>query len=173
VPEEGKEAVRVVLADPDFAGDGDLLYVADLRRKKEDGTYPITTMPRSAWELIAEKRRQKTMAAFRPKASTTAKPGTAPTAAISGITAVLYMAPWCNACRSAARYMRRRGLQVIEKNIEADAGAKREMQQKLRRARLPDRGSIPVIDIRGQLILGYNERDIDRAIKAASKGTQI
>lgn len=172
VPAEGRELVRVVTIEH---GHGDVFYVADLRNKRGDGTYPVQTMPRSAWELIAEQRREKTMAALAPtaSASTTTSP-TAPLAPPSAqLTAIVYAASWCSACRSAEAYLRSEGVTVIVKDIERDRGAQEEMDQKLHRAGLPKRGTIPVIDIRGRILVGFDKGEIKRAIRDSTTGDML
>jgi glutaredoxin len=173
VPVEGREAVRVVTVNQ---GHGDLFYVADLRQKNADGTYPVKTLPRSQWELVAQQRRERTMAALAPSAlaggaATGQTPPTAPPS--SRLTAIVYGASWCSACRSAERHLRQQGCTVVVKDIENDPRAKAEMDQKLARAKLPNRGSIPVIDIRGTILLGFDKRDIQRAIRNATTGESL
>ncbi len=174
VPEKGRDAVRVVIAQEGFAGDGDLVYVADLRKKLADGGYAVRSMPRSEWDLIAQQRRDKTMAnVASPPVTSGSAAGTATVSPTSRLTVILYGAPWCDACRGATRYLRRKGIDVIEKDIESDQGARAEMQRKLADARIRDRGTIPVIDVRGRILVGFDERELDRAIKAVTKGEEM
>jgi glutaredoxin len=169
VPEGSREMVRVVTLQH---GHGDVLYVADLRTKNADGTYPVKTMARSAWELVAQQRRAKSMAALSPTASASA--GASPTGpaapASARLSAIVYAASWCSACRSAEAYLRSQGVTVIVKDIEKDPGAQAEMDQKLHKAGLPKRGTIPVIDIRGRILVGFDQRDIKRAIQESTRG---
>jgi glutaredoxin len=78
---------------------------------------------------------------------------------------VIYGAEWCSACHDAARYLRRKGVPYVEKDIEKDADAAREMQAKLTRNGLRA-GSIPVIDVRGKVMVGFNAGEIDAALGA-------
>lgn len=172
VPEEAREMVRVRTLEH---GHDEILYVADLRTKKADGTYPVKTMARSAWELVAEQRRAKSMAALAPTASASA--GTSPTAPLappsSRLSAIVYAASWCSACRSAEAFLRGQGVTVIVKDIEKERGAQAEMDEKLHRAGLPKRGTIPVIDIRGRILVGFDEREIKRVIREATRGDML
>jgi glutaredoxin len=169
VPEGSRDMVRVVTLQH---GHGDVLYVADLRTKNADGTYPVKTMARSGWELVAQQRRAKSMAALSPTASASAgAPPTAPAAPASArLSAIVYAASWCSACRSAEAYLRSQGVTVIVKDIEKDPGAQAEMDQKLHKAGFPKRGTIPVIDIRGRILVGFDQRDIKRAIQESTRG---
>lgn len=171
VPEEAREIVRVVTLE---AGHGDVFYVADLRNKNADGTYPVRVMGRSAWELVAEQRRDKTMAALAPTASASAAPGAPPLAPPSSqLVAIVYAASWCSACRGAEAYLRGEGVTVVTKDIERDPGAQKEMDEKLHRAGLPKKGTIPVIDIRGRIIVGFDKREIKRAIQESTRGDML
>jgi glutaredoxin len=73
------------------------------------------------------------------------------------------MASWCGACRSAAAYMRSRNVTFAEKDIEKDAQANAEMLSKARAAGKSPRG-VPVIDFRGQIVLGFDQRALDALI---------
>lgn len=175
VPVEARDSVRVYVAGKE-EGTGDLLYVADLRTKLGDGTYPVQTLSRSEWEAIAERRRPTSMAAASPSAAQSGG-GAAqvPTASQvrSRVLVVVYGADWCEACKEAMAYLRRKGIEAVEKNIDDDAGARSEMKKKLARAGLPDRGSIPVIDVRGKILLGFNPREIDKAVAEATRGDEL
>jgi len=169
VPENGRELVRVVTTKH---GDGELLYVADLRVKNTDGTYTVKTIPRGGWELVAQQRRQKTMAGLAPSASTlptSTKPATTAPAS-ANVSAIVYSTAWCGVCRNAEKYLRSKNVTVVMKDIEKSSAARNEMNQKLRKAGLRQDGSVPVIDIRGRVLKGFVQRDIDRAIKDSTSG---
>ncbi|HWL84840.1 MAG TPA: glutaredoxin domain-containing protein, partial [Polyangiaceae bacterium] len=79
---------------------------------------------------------------------------------------IIYGAEWCGACHQAAAYLRAKGIPYVEKDIEADHGAAREMQTKLAKAGL-NGGSIPVLDVRGKVMVGFNPHVVDEALGAA------
>jgi glutaredoxin len=79
---------------------------------------------------------------------------------------IIYGAEWCGACHDAARYLRSKGIPYVEKDVEKDASAAREMQQKLTQNGLRA-GSIPVIDVRGRVMVGFNPHEVDSALGAA------
>ena len=62
--------------------------------------------------------------------------------------------------------MRSRGVTVVQKDIEESDAAQAEMRQKLERSGRSG-ASIPVIDVMGQILIGYSPSQLDRAIKAA------
>ncbi|MGH7297865.1 MAG: glutaredoxin family protein, partial [Polyangiaceae bacterium] len=75
-------------------------------------------------------------------------------------------AEWCGACHDAARFLRSKGIPFVEKDVEKDPAASREMQQKLARNGLRA-GSIPVIDVRGKVMVGFNASEVLGALGQA------
>ncbi|MBI4705571.1 MAG: NrdH-redoxin [Deltaproteobacteria bacterium] len=178
VPEAGRKHVRVVVTDrPE--GQGQALYVADLSAKRPDGTYPVATMARSKWESLIAERRAAYLAKHapppRPPPPGSAGAGPPPegtAAAVAGLVAIIYGAPWCQPCHMAAAHLRKRGVVVIEKNIESDPAARAEMERKLERA--GKRGAaIPIVDVGGAIIVGYSAAALDQAIARARGGIQL
>jgi glutaredoxin len=178
VPTMGRDSVRVVDPNKDEGTHEGRVYVADLRQARADGTYPISTMSRVDFEKIAEGRREKhgttLETAASAIASTTAAAksaenagGAAPPDGVGRPSVIIYGAEWCGACHQAAAYLRRKGITYVEKDIEKDPQAAREMQQKLRGAGLRS-GSIPIIDVRGKVMVGFNPQEVDDALGHAT-----
>jgi glutaredoxin len=170
VPEKARGAVRVVVTTRE-EGTGSLVYLADLSAKRADGTYPVRTITRAEWdEKGASKRKARLEALAPPPASASgsgsAKAGEPPTKTDGKIVAIIYGAEWCKPCHDAKRYLEQRGVTVIDKDIEESALANREMQGKLQRAGLGG-ASIPVIDVMGQMLVGFSPRALDRAVETA------
>lgn len=69
---------------------------------------------------------------------------------------VLYTTSWCGVCKKARRFMQSQGWAFVEKDIEKDASAKKELEQKARRAQL-SLGGVPVIDVGGRLMSGFDQ----------------
>ncbi|HEX3346219.1 MAG TPA: glutaredoxin domain-containing protein, partial [Polyangiaceae bacterium] len=142
VPLMGRDSVRVVDPGKDEGTHADRVFVADLRQARPDGTYPVRVMTRADFEGLAVSRREKTgptLASAGPKAPSapsstaggdpTEPPGPAHPAGKPVV--IIYGAEWCGACHEAARYLRSKGIAYVEKDVEKDSGAAREMQQKL------------------------------------------
>lgn len=182
VPAAGKELVRVVVTDRED-GTRELFYVADLTKKRDDGSYPAQTMPRRAWETMIAKRREALLAQVTPTPAlpesgapgspsgspappSTGSPNTA------GLTAIIYGASWCGPCHEAADYLKSRGIGVIMKDVDESPAAQSEMREKLAKVGQHG-GSIPVIDVRGQILVGFSRGSIDRAIARATAGTVL
>lgn len=168
VPEKARGGVRVVVTTRE-EGTGSLVYLADLTNKRADGTYAVRTITRAEWDekgAAKRKARMEALAPPPPSASGSAAPGDPPAKADGKITAIIYGAEWCKPCHDAKRYLEQRGVHVVEKDIEKSALANREMGDKLRRAGMGD-ASIPVIDVMGQMLVGYSPRALDRAVETA------
>ena len=76
---------------------------------------------------------------------------------------IIYGASWCGPCHQAAAYFTKRGIKFIEHDIEKDSSAAREMQAKLAKAGARG-GSIPVLDVRGRILIGFDQRAVDQAL---------
>ncbi|MBX3209589.1 MAG: NrdH-redoxin [Labilithrix sp.] len=160
VPVGARDVVRVAdpVKDPPKLDD---VFVADLRNATGPGnTYPVRTMSRTEFEKVAVDRRQKDAGVLVARGAESAPPEAARP------TVIIYGASWCGPCHQAAAYLKRRGIQFIEKDIEQDGGAAREMQAKLASAGMRG-GSIPVLDVRGKMLIGFDERAVDRALGQA------
>jgi glutaredoxin len=151
IPEARRRTVRVdsLGVPPERRLDPEQVYVADVRSARPDGSYPVFLHARSWFDAQVEAARGAVPVAQAAPAGS------------AGVT--LYMASWCGACRSAAAYMRSRGVPFAEKDIEKDAQASAEMLQKARNAGKTPRG-VPVIDFRGHIVLGFDQRELDQLI---------
>ncbi|MFT3767362.1 MAG: glutaredoxin domain-containing protein [Minicystis sp.] len=178
VPETGRSLVRVVVADRE-AGTRDLFYVADLTKKKDDGSYDTRAMRRREWEDEIEKRREGYLAKVAPPprpapngSGAAPAPAPAPAPGNGAYTVIIYGASWCGPCHEAADYLKKKGVPFVMKDIESTPGAAAEMQEKLARAGRRG-GSIPVIDVRGQIMVGYSAQALDRLLEKAAAGTTL
>jgi glutaredoxin len=175
VPKESRDNVRVVVTTRED-GTGKLVYVANMNEVTATGAYRVKTMPRSAWDELGASKRTARLEALAPSAvpapssSVADGSGSGPNAAkkplASGITAIIYGADWCKPCHDSERYLKQRGVTVIHKDIDENEVANAEMRQKL--ARVGRSGSsIPVIDLMGQILVGFSPSALDQAIEAA------
>ncbi len=180
VPMMGRDAVRVVDPNKDEGTHEGRVIVVDLRQANKDGTYPVQTMSRDDFQRIAEKRREVSGPTLATAGSTsaTANPSATGTAPIvdngngTGLdqgrpTVIIYGAEWCGPCHQAASYLKRKGIPFVEKDIEKDPQAAREMQSKLKAAGIRT-GSIPIIDVRGKVMVGFNPNSVDEALGHAT-----
>lgn len=71
----------------------------------------------------------------------------------------IYSTPSCAYCRMAKDYFTQSGVSFTEYNVAADQRKASEMVQK------SGQMGVPVIDINGRIIIGFNKPEIDRALK--------
>jgi glutaredoxin-like YruB-family protein len=72
----------------------------------------------------------------------------------------VYSAPWCGFCHAAKDYFDKLGVKYADKDVEKDPSAGMEAVEK------SEQRGIPVIDIDGDIIIGFDRPKIDAALKA-------
>ena len=70
----------------------------------------------------------------------------------------IYSADWCGFCNAAKQYLDRIGVNYTEKNVDTDREAANEAVQK------SGQMGIPVLDIDGKIIVGFDRPRIDAAL---------
>jgi glutaredoxin len=75
----------------------------------------------------------------------------------SGPNIVLYSAAWCGACKKAKRHLARRGVDFEERDVDQPRYAE-ELRRKT------GRKSIPVLDVDGRVVTGFNASTYDQLI---------
>jgi len=71
----------------------------------------------------------------------------------------LYSTPSCVYCRMVKDYFRQGGVPFTEYNVASDRAKADEMVRK------SGQMGVPVIDINGSVIIGFNKPEIDRALR--------
>jgi glutaredoxin len=79
-----------------------------------------------------------------------------------GAPVVVYGASWCVACEDATNYLKLQGIPFVERDVETDAG-KAASERALHVAGLAPTSSLPVIDVRGTVTIGFWPCVIDAA----------
>jgi glutaredoxin len=153
VPASARENVRV--ADPSRDPPPDQVWVVDMRTPGPKGAYPVRTIKRAEWEAYALSRRDGG-SVLVPRAASSVAPHAAPQV-------IIYGASWCGPCHHAAAHLKQKGVPFVEKDIEQDSSAAREMQAKLAKAGKRG-GSIPVLDVRGRILVGFDAPSLDAAL---------
>lgn len=72
----------------------------------------------------------------------------------------IYSATWCAFCHAAMQYMDKLGIKYEVKDVEADRANAEEAVQK------SGQMGIPVLDIGGDIVVGFDRPKIDAALKA-------
>ena len=75
-------------------------------------------------------------------------------------TVIVYSADWCAFCRAAKEYLDKLGVKYIDRNVEEDPKFAQEAVTK------SSQTGIPVLDIGGTIVVGFDRPKIDAALKA-------
>lgn len=75
---------------------------------------------------------------------------------------IVYSTPTCAFCHMAKEYFKASGVEFEEKDVSLDQSAYQEVVKKMN----GNFSGVPVIDIDGTIILGFDRPKIDQALKA-------
>lgn len=73
----------------------------------------------------------------------------------------LYTTPTCAFCKQVKQYLRENRVPFTEYNVARDERRADEMMKKSGQA------GVPVLDVRGKVIVGFKREEIQRALKRA------
>lgn len=153
IPEESKRQVIVfdTSIPPEKRLSHKIIYIADLTKPDPHGRYKYNIASRYEFESALRE-------GFRPQThiSNDVKR--------DGKAIIIYTTSWCGVCAQLRKYLKARGVNFIEKDIEKDQAASNEMLSKLKAAGLRGAG-VPVIDLYGEIIVGFNKELLDSKIK--------
>jgi len=135
------------------------LYLADLSKAPPDDGWPTSIVSRYTFE--AQDDSNLPALGEEDDASAGSDGGARPLA-------IIYGTSWCGACRAAREHFRERHVPFVDKDIEKDPAAERELERKAKRAGLR-LGGVPVLDIGGQLMMGFDPTTVDRLLAAQTK----
>jgi len=79
------------------------------------------------------------------------------------INIIIYSTPTCVYCKMAKQYFENNDLKYTEHNVAEDDSAREEMLQKSQQM------GVPVIDINGKVLIGFNQVEIEQAIIDANQ----
>ena len=74
---------------------------------------------------------------------------------------IIYRTSWCAFCHTEMQWMDRLGVKYIAKDIEADQAAHDELMAKIN----GDFRGVPVTDVAGEIILGFDRPKLQDAFK--------
>jgi glutaredoxin len=84
--------------------------------------------------------------------------GETPVAYKTGPEVVVYTTAWCGWCRKTLAFLDERGVRYVNKDIEANDWNREELIEKT------GRSSIPVVEIDGEIIRGYNAARMEQLL---------
>lgn len=146
IPKEFRKTVHVVdlSLSPEQRNSTGYLQVFDLTQVQANGQYAGQVISRTQLERLLSKKEEVPVQA----------------------SIVMYSTSWCGVCKKAKAFMQKQGLAFVEKDIEKDPKAAKELQEKARRAGVGTNG-VPVIDIGGQLMRGFDPNRLLQLARAS------
>ena len=177
VPDEVKHSVRV--QDPSIPPekrDTSVMYLADLTRPTQNGQYPVKTVKRSEYEakrMAAEEAARKAAAEAAAAASTPAAGGGVPAPVAippqgGQPQVIMYATRHCPVCVKARRWLLEQNIPYVEKDVERDAQAAEALAKKGAEQGVSTRG-VPMFEVGGRLLSGFDKNQIVAALQALSK----
>lgn len=139
------------------AGSGRRVYVADLCRKQEDGSYAYKVLPRDVFESKGPVSCFETAGGTRSTDVNGKGVG-------DEKRVVVYITRTCPVCMRAMEFLEKQGIPFVAKDIDKDPTAAKTLARKASAAGLRVSG-VPVFDISGRLILGFDPGELLRALK--------
>ena len=76
---------------------------------------------------------------------------------------IVYKTQWCGVCKKLTAYLDRKGVEYEAKDIAQDPAAAAELQAKAAAAGTKT-GSVPVIDVGGELLVGFNRKRLEQLL---------
>ena len=71
---------------------------------------------------------------------------------------IMFTTPTCSHCNNAKRYLRSKGIRFRDVDVSRDQAAARDM------VRRSGQQGVPVIDINGRIVVGFNKAEVDRLL---------
>jgi glutaredoxin len=150
IPKESRRQVLVrdLSRSPSALKTDQYLYLADVRSAAPSDGYPTSVVSRYQFDAAGD---------VGPDSA-------ADEDTDGGISdqVIVYGTSWCGACKAARSHLHDRHIPFVEKDIEKEPAAAQELARKAKKAGLK-LGGVPVIDVFGQLMMGYDPGSIDRA----------
>ncbi len=137
IPESARD--QVVVVDSALREPKGGVFVVDLRRADDNKLYPVrivTAHEMDQW--IREKRPQ------------------------SDRVVRFYSASWCGACTKARAFLKKKGIPYVEKDIEKDSGARKELAEAASKAGVSSEklSGVPIFIIRERMLFGFDPKKL-------------
>lgn len=71
---------------------------------------------------------------------------------------IVYSTPTCPYCDQAKQYLKQKEIEFQDYNVAANKEKAKEMMEK------SDQRGVPVLDVNGEIIIGFNKPEIDKAL---------
>lgn len=160
VPEDARGMVRVTLLGDQPPPPGQV-WVANLRSPGPDGAFALSTVPRDLFEELALGQGLSSKVELPPGIE---PPQQVPALGEGEI--IVYKTAWCGVCKKLEAYLQRKGVKYQAKDIEKDPAAAAELQAKAQAQGLST-GSVPVVDLGGELMVGFDRAKLEKLLPAS------
>lgn len=156
VPEASRGLVKVSLLDGPAPPPGQV-WVGNLREPAADGSVVLRPVPRDSFEELALGQGLSSAVELPP--------GLQPPEQVAAEHGeiIVYKTAWCGVCKKVESYLKKKGVAYTAKDIEKDTSAAAELQAKAARKQMRT-GSVPVIDVRGELIVGFDRARLEQLL---------
>lgn len=77
---------------------------------------------------------------------------------------IIYSTTWCAFCKTEEQYLEKLGVSYVKKDVEEDKAAYEELMEKIG----GNFQGVPVTDIDGDIVLGFDRAKIDTLLKSKS-----
>ena len=156
IPEASRGLVRVSLLDGPAPPPG-TVWVGNFREANESGAVALSTVPREQFEELALGQ------GLSSKVELPEGLEAPPQVAASTGEIVVYKTAWCGVCKKLEGYLKKKGVTYASKDIEKDPKAAAELRGKASAKGLRT-SSVPVIDVRGELIVGFDRARLEKIL---------
>lgn len=144
------------------------VIVADMEQSNEKGNFLLRCEDRAQFEKAVALKRQWKLSKTRQMPAMTQQQAQDMDIPANTDQVIIYSTSWCGYCKAAEKFMKEKGVAYVKKDIETDDQASLEMQAKCMRNGAQQCG-VPVIDWKGQVILGFDEERM-KALWQAEQG---
>lgn len=155
IPEDARGLVRVSMLQGPPPPPGKV-WVANLKTPEADGSWKLTTVDRNQFEELALGQGRSSAVELPPGLEP-------PTPAPREADVIVYKTDWCGVCKQLTAYLDRKGVKYVAKDIEKDPSAAGELQVKAKEKGIKT-GSVPVVDVRGELMVGFNRARLEQLL---------
>lgn len=154
IPEESRAQVLVrdLSKSPDELRADEFLYVADLREPDASGRFPCGVVSRRGFEKKGVREAVATAAQGAIERGEKL--------------VVVYTTSWCGVCKRTKAFLTSQGVPFVERDVERDEGAEEELAAKAAARGLRPQG-VPVVDVAGELMMGFDQEALTALLDAA------
>jgi glutaredoxin len=160
IPDKNRKEVRVQdLSVPPDKRNPDWIFIADLTKPEKNGTFKVKAIKRDLYE--ASRHPKTNLKDNRPLKSERQN--------LQNSKVVLYATTHCPYCHKARRWLLEQKIPFTEKDVEKDREAALHLAMLEKAQGIPS-GGVPMIEVNGKLIPGFDPSAVLEALASSSGG---